>query len=117
MFRVTKKEIRMYQRFHHKEKISQVLSKVQSQSSFNVTPQVHSSKQCLRHCSFITKVQIVLSLFRNHCRYYYKKKDNSKIAEYLEMNASIYYGNSRVMLNFSKKRTIKVMKKSYFSKK
>ena len=42
--------------------------------------------------SFITKVQIVMS-FWNRSRYY-KNKQNSYISEFLEMNASIYYGNS-----------------------
>ena len=74
----------MYQRFHHKEKISQVLSKVRSQyfiqcyitSSFIETvPQV----------SFIKLLQMLLQ----------KKQQNSKIAEFLEKIASIYYGNSQ----------------------
>ena len=43
--------------------------------------------------SFITKVQIMVP-FLNTSRYYYKNKQNGYIAEFLGVNASIYYGNS-----------------------
>ena len=42
--------------------------------------------------SFITKVQIMVP-FLNTSRYYYKNKQNGYIAEFLGVNASIYYGN------------------------
>ena len=42
--------------------------------------------------SFITKVQIMVP-FLNTSGYYYKNKQNGYIAEFLGVNASIYYGN------------------------
>ena len=52
----------MYQRFHHKEKISQVLSKVQSQYFI----QCHITSlfiETVSPVSFETKVQVVMLLF------------------------------------------------------
>ena len=52
----------MYQRFHQKEEISQALSKVQSQY-FTQCHIASSIIETVPQVSFITKVQIVMSVF------------------------------------------------------
>ena len=83
----------MYRRFHHKEKKSQVLSKAQYFIQCHITS---------KFIETVPKVSLITIKFKlwcycseSICRYYYKNKQNSKIPEFLEKNASIYYGNSR----------------------
>ena len=81
------------QRFHHKEKISQVLSKFQSQYFIQCHIAISFIETVLQ-VSFITEIQTVMSLFWNHFRFYYKNSRIVKVAEFLEKSGSTYFRNS-----------------------